>query len=79
MISPMHKFRTDAPSLICISFFSFICLQAMAKDYKNYYQDTPKQIRKKIMKFKSIPEQYKAYIEAKEKGEKLTVSDDDDE
>ena len=40
----------------------------MARDDKNYYQDTPKQIRKKIMTFKSIPEQYKAYLKAKEDG-----------
>ena len=40
----------------------------MARDDKNYYQDTPKQIRKKIMTFKSIPMQYKAYLKAKEEG-----------
>lgn len=38
---------------------------AMARDRKNYYQDTPKQIRKKINTFKGVPEQYKAYLEAK--------------
>ncbi len=40
----------------------------MARDEKNYYQDTPKQIRKKIMTFKSIPQQYNAYLKAKEDG-----------
>ena len=40
----------------------------MARDDQNYYQDTPKQIRKKIMTFKSIPEQYKAYLKEKEEG-----------
>ena len=40
----------------------------MAKDDKNYYQDTPKQIRKKIQTFKSIPSQYNAYLKAKEEG-----------
>ncbi|XP_077597495.1 nucleolar protein 16 [Stigmatopora nigra] len=33
--------------------------KAMAHDEKNYYQDTPKQIRKKIMYFKQLyPEKY---------------------
>ena len=27
----------------------------MARDRRNYYQETPKQIQKKINKFKSIP------------------------
>ncbi|KAK2173769.1 hypothetical protein NP493_850g01034 [Ridgeia piscesae] len=35
--------------------------KAMAKDLKNYYQDTPKQIRSKIRTFMSIPEQYNEY------------------
>eukprot|EP00058_Branchiostoma_floridae_P025590 XP_002611080.1 hypothetical protein BRAFLDRAFT_206160 [Branchiostoma floridae] len=39
---------------------------AMAKDVKNYYQDTPKQIRRKIARFKSIPEQYQEYLKQKE-------------
>ena len=42
--------------------------QAMARDEKNYYQDTPKQIRRKILTFKSIPEQYNAYLSSKEEG-----------
>ncbi|XP_066299476.1 nucleolar protein 16-like [Branchiostoma lanceolatum] len=39
---------------------------AMARDVKNYYQDTPKQIRRKIMRFKSIPDQYQEYLKQKE-------------
>ena len=38
----------------------------MAKDPKNHWQDTPKQIRQKILKFISIPEQFASY--AKERG-----------
>ncbi|CAD5116444.1 DgyrCDS5331 [Dimorphilus gyrociliatus] len=41
--------------------------KAMAMDKKNYYQDTPKQIRKKILKFKSIPEHYNTYLESRKK------------
>lgn len=40
----------------------------MAKDPTNYYQSTPKQIKRKIAVFKSIPEQYEKYL--KSKGEK---------
>jgi len=39
--------------------------KAMARDDKNYYQDTPKQIRRKILTFKSIPEQYREYLNSK--------------
>ena len=39
--------------------------QAMARDHRNYYQDTPKQIRRKILTFKGIPEQYNAYLASK--------------
>ncbi|GFG32631.1 hypothetical protein Cfor_08576, partial [Coptotermes formosanus] len=38
--------------------------KAMAKDPKNYYQETWKQIRNKIKKFKNIPEQYGKYLES---------------
>ena len=40
--------------------------QAMSRDPKNHYQETPKQIRQKILKFVSIPEQFAPY--AREKG-----------
>jgi hypothetical protein len=45
----------------------------MAKDPKNHYQETPKQIRQKVLKFVSIPEQFASY--AKEKGllEKIQI------
>jgi len=39
--------------------------KAMARDERNYYQDTPKQIRRKILTFKSIPEQYKEYLHSR--------------
>ncbi len=39
--------------------------QAMAKDPKNHYQETPKQIRQKILKFISIPEQFAVYVREK--------------
>ncbi|XP_074662580.1 nucleolar protein 16-like [Tubulanus polymorphus] len=39
--------------------------KAMCRDKKNYYQDTPKQIRRRIMTFKSIPAQYQPYLASK--------------
>ncbi|XP_077992680.1 nucleolar protein 16-like [Glandiceps talaboti] len=39
--------------------------KAMARDEKNYYQDTPKQIKRRINTFKSVPEHYKKYLEEK--------------
>ncbi|XP_017303721.1 nucleolar protein 16-like isoform X2 [Diaphorina citri] len=39
--------------------------KAMAKDPKNYYQETWKQIRAKIKTFKGIPEQYNEYLKRK--------------
>jgi len=39
--------------------------EAMARDSKNTYQDTPAQIRRKILTFKSIPVQYNAYLRSK--------------
>jgi hypothetical protein len=41
--------------------------KAMAKDPKNYYQETWKQIRNKMKKFKNVPEQYGKYLESKKK------------
>jgi len=40
--------------------------KAMAKDPKNIWQETPKQIRQKVMKFISIPEHFDVY--ANERG-----------
>lgn len=48
----MDKYRTD--------------YKAMARDKKNYNQETWKQLRAKIRRFKAIPEQYLKYL--KEKG-----------
>eukprot|EP00745_Piridium_sociabile_P002384 TRINITY_DN114624_c0_g1_i1.p1 TRINITY_DN114624_c0_g1~~TRINITY_DN114624_c0_g1_i1.p1 ORF type:complete len:171 (-),score=51.59 TRINITY_DN114624_c0_g1_i1:172-684(-) len=39
--------------------------KAMARDEENYYQDTPKQIARKIRVFRSVPEQYNAYLASK--------------
>ncbi|XP_052706912.1 nucleolar protein 16-like [Crassostrea angulata] len=39
--------------------------KAMARDKRNHFQDTPKQIKKKIKTFMNIPEQYNAYIASK--------------
>ncbi|KAJ6667740.1 hypothetical protein lerEdw1_016061 [Lerista edwardsae] len=37
--------------------------KAMARDEKNYYQDTPKQIKRKINMYKRIcPEEYEAFV-----------------
>jgi len=49
--------------------------KAMARDERNYYQDTPKQIRRKVLTFKSIPNQYSLYLQQKESG---TVQSDND-
>ncbi|CAG9133580.1 hypothetical protein JYU34_017171 [Plutella xylostella] len=37
--------------------------KAMAKDKKNYYQETWKQLRAKVKTFMGIPQQYAAYLE----------------
>lgn len=37
--------------------------KAMVRDKKNYNQETWKQLRAKIKRFKSIPEQYHKYLE----------------
>lgn len=39
--------------------------KAMARDEKNYYQDTPKQIKKKVDKYMHLyPEQYAAFMQS---------------
>ena len=38
----------------------------MARDRRNEWQETPKQIKQKIVKFRSIPEQFAKY--ARENG-----------
>lgn len=48
--------------------------KAMARDKKNYYQETWKQIRAKIKLFKSIPEQYEVYL----KDRNLKAGDSED-
>jgi len=40
--------------------------KAMARDKKNHFQETPKVIKGKVLKFKSIPEQYAIF--ARERG-----------
>lgn len=40
--------------------------KAMERDRKNYYQETWKQLRAKVNRFKSVPEQYEAYLKSKE-------------
>nr|CAD7452676.1 unnamed protein product [Timema tahoe] len=47
--------------------------KAMARDGKNYYQDTWKQIRAKINRFKGIPEQYNEYL-GKKKNQVSTIT-----
>ncbi|KAJ8924831.1 hypothetical protein NQ315_000985 [Exocentrus adspersus] len=55
--------------------------KAMARDKKNYNQETWKQIRQKIRRFRTIPAQYKKYLEEnglqESDSEGDTVSDDE--
>lgn len=37
----------------------------MERDKRNYYQESAGQIKKKIEKFKSIPEQWNVYLNSK--------------
>ncbi|VDO99930.1 unnamed protein product [Soboliphyme baturini] len=39
--------------------------EAMAKDLKNVFQDSPGQIKQKIERFKKIPVQYNAYLRSR--------------
>ncbi len=40
----------------------------MCKDYKNYYQDTPSQLKKRINIFKAMNVQYEKYLNDKKNG-----------
>ncbi|XP_059174758.1 nucleolar protein 16-like [Physella acuta] len=40
--------------------------KGMSRDERNFYQETPKQLQRKINRFKSIPEMYKVYAEARQ-------------
>ncbi len=48
----------------------------MAKDPKNIWQETPKQIRQKVLKFISIPEQFNPYAEERGISVKENTNDD---
>lgn len=55
--------------------------KSMARDSKNHYQETWKQLRAKIKQFKSIPEQYSEYLrernlDANDDGEDSGLSSD---
>jgi len=53
--------------------YSPLLSQEMARDEKNYYQDTPKQIKRKISVYKNFyPEEYKDFV-ASLKQEKMDV------
>lgn len=45
----------------------------MARDKRNYYQESAGQIREKIKKFKQIPVNYNAYKLAKEDAEAMEL------
>lgn len=55
--------------------WKLLSFQAMAKDPKNIWQETPKQIKQKLLKFISIPEQFNEY--ARERG--FLAEDENDE
>lgn len=50
--------------------------KAMARDSKNYQQETWKQLRQKVRLFRKIPEQYEEYL--KQPGAKPVESDCED-
>jgi len=58
----------------CLDVRPFCVLQAMARDAKNYYQETWKQIRNKIKKFKNIPEQYGKYLESQKDKDSIEIT-----
>ena len=74
----MPTFETGSKQLLIAMFvnnmFVFSVFQAMARDPKNYYQDTPKQIKRKIALFKQMPEQYNKYLEDKKQKEDNQMS-----
>lgn len=39
--------------------------EAMAKDHTNYYQETPKQLKKQIERLKNIPQQWIPYLRSR--------------
>ncbi|KAJ7997056.1 hypothetical protein DPEC_G00224960 [Dallia pectoralis] len=48
--------------------------KAMARDEKNYYQDTPSQIRRKVKEYKRWhPEQYNTFIESLQGGKSVST------
>lgn len=55
--------------------------KAMARDKKNYNQETWKQIRQKILRFKKIPEQYNKYLDENklEESDSESILSSDDE
>ena len=64
------KMLTHQNKTASMNFFFFYCyFQAMARDPRNHYQDTPKQIKKKINHFKNSSKQYEVYL--KSKGERV--------
>lgn len=55
--------------------------KAMARDKKNYYQETWKQLRQKIKRFRGIPEQYNQFLQERGYSEdpvNLDCGDDSD-
>lgn len=49
----------------------------MAKDHKNYYQDTPAQLKKRINIFKTMKTQYDQYLNDKQSGVNFLKALDD--
>ena len=41
---------------------------AMSKHHKNYYQETPKQIKKRLNQFKNMKVAYEKYLNEKKNG-----------